>query len=144
MAHNREPPHTPTRDDHSEWSPDNEITKAEIEATFEQCPHCGTYVVQYNGAHTCEPAEQWHSVNREELRHRIETSPFPDDDPVLIREHKRYNTYAYHELDSDDTPLCSLGADQSFCTRTREHAHEQFLAPCQRCERIREKQEADQ
>lgn len=143
MAHDCEPPRTPTND-HTEWSPDNEITEADIKETFEQCPDCGTYVVQCNGAHSCKPAKQFHSVNREELAHRIETNPFPDDDPVLVREHKRYNTYAYHEPDSDGTPLCSLGADQSFLTRPREHAHEQFLAPCQRCQRIREKQEADQ
>ena len=142
MAHNCEPPRTPT-DDHSEWSPDDEITEDEIAETFDQCPHCGTYVVQYNGAHSCEPADQRPNPNRTELKHRIEANPFPDDDPVLIRKHKRYNTYAYHEPDSDGTPLCSLSADQSFLTRTRTHAHDHFLAPCQRCQRIRENQEAD-
>ncbi|WP_266082715.1 hypothetical protein [Haladaptatus caseinilyticus] len=143
MAHDCEPPHTPTRDDHSEWSPDDKITEAEIKETFEQCPHCGTYIVQCNGSHSCIPADYQPHADEPEIRRRIEASPFPDDDPVLIRKHKRHDTYAYHEPDSDDTPLCSLGADQSFLTRTREHAHEQFLAPCQRCERIREKQEGE-
>lgn len=144
MAHHEyEPPHRPATDDH-EWSSDNEITEDEIAETFDQCPHCGTYIVQYNGSHSCKPAKQFHNLNREELEHRIETTPFPDDDPVLVREHKTYNTYAYHEPDSDDTPLCSVSADQSFLTRTREQAHDQLLAPCQRCERIRQNREADQ
>ena len=144
MAHECEPPRTPTRDDQrvvdrTTKSPKPRSQRRSSSARTVARTSCSTT------AHI--PANEPNSGPMQTERnsaHRIETSPFPDDDPVLVREHKRYNTYAYHEPDSDGTPLCSLGADQSFLTRTREHAHDHFLAPCQRCERIREKQEADQ
>lgn len=136
--HDCEPPRTPTPDDEPlEWSPDDEIADDEIEAAFDQCPHCGRYIVRCTNAHSCDPADYRPNPNEQERDRRIEANPFPDDDPVLVREHRTRNTYAYHEPASDDIPLCPASADQSFVTPTRRHAHAQRLVPCRRCQRIR-------
>ncbi|WP_227378522.1 hypothetical protein [Haladaptatus halobius] len=136
--HDREPPRTPAQNTDHSWSPDDKITEDEIEEAFEQCPHCGRYIVRNTNAHYCDPAEYRPNPNEEECNRRIEANPFPDDDPVLVREHQTRNTYAYHEPDSDDTPLCPASADQSFVTLARKQAHEQRLVPCRRCQRIRD------
>ncbi|SIR88058.1 hypothetical protein SAMN05421858_4296 [Haladaptatus litoreus] len=144
MAHNREPPRTPTTDDHSEWSPDDEITAAEIEETFDQCPHCGTYIVQCDGSHSCIPADYQPHADEPERRRRIEASPFPDDETVLILNQPTSRAYAYHEPNNENKPLCWPHTDGTFDTLSRAEAHDQLQSPCQRCERIRQKREANQ
>ncbi|WP_227379916.1 hypothetical protein [Haladaptatus halobius] len=136
------PPATTT--DNGSWSPDEEITTDDIEATFDRCPHCGTYIVRCNGSHSCIPAEYQPHSDESERRRRIEANPFPDDDPVLILDQPTSRAYAYHEPNNEDKPLCSTRTDNSFVTLARADAHDQLQAPCQRCERIRHNRETDQ
>ncbi|GAA0256500.1 hypothetical protein ACFFQF_18990 [Haladaptatus pallidirubidus] len=145
MAHyDREPPRTTAQDTDHSWSPNDEITEDDIEETFQQCPHCGTYIVRCNGAHSCIPAEYQPHSDESERRRRIEASPFPADDSVLILDQPTSRAYAYHEPNNEDKPLCWPHTDDSFVTLSRAAAHDQLQALCQRCERIRQKREADQ
>lgn len=144
VHHDCEPPHTLAQYTDDSWSPDDEITDDEIAETFQQCPHCGTYIVQCNGTHSCIPAEHQPHSDEEERRRRIEASPFPDDDSVLILDQQTSRAYAYHEPNSKNKPLCWPHTDDAFATLSRAAAHEQLQAPCQRCERIRQNREAEQ
>ncbi|WP_435158087.1 hypothetical protein [Haladaptatus sp. DFWS20] len=144
MAHyDYEPPRTPAQHTDHEWSLDDEITEDEIAETFQQCSHCGTFIVRCNGSHSCIPAEYEPHADEPERRRRIETNPFPDDDQVLMLDKPTSRAYAYHEPNNKNKPLCWPNTDDSFVTLARAKAHDQLQAPCQRCERIREKQEAD-
>ena len=114
--------------------------------THSSSARCGTYIVRCNDAHSCQSTEYRPNPNKQDRDQRIENDPFPGDGPVLVREPRTRNTYAYHEPDSNNTPLCPASANQSFVTLTRREAHEHRLAPCQRCQHIRKtrEQEADE
>lgn len=113
-----------------------------IPETFDTCPECGTPTVQLS-SHTCPSAETVEDPTRDELDRRVEQDPFTADETVLVRRTNRSNTYAYHEMDESDNPLCPVNnsSEDGFKQQTRTQAQDQRYAPCQFCQRIRESRE---
>ncbi|RBI59797.1 hypothetical protein DMJ13_22075 [halophilic archaeon] len=119
------------------------ITPDEIEDTFERCPHCGTYAIQITDSHYCE-AHFETTLTDAERHQRIAADPYPADEMVAIVDQQAGDAFAYHELDEDNEPLCTLHTDNPLDDRTREGAQDDQYAPCQRCQRFRQNREADQ
>ncbi|WP_231189344.1 hypothetical protein [Haladaptatus sp. DYF46] len=119
------------------------ITPEEIENTFERCPDCGTYAVQITDSHSCKP-DLTSSLTDAERNQRIAADQYPADETVAIIDQHTASTVAYHELDVDNHLLCALTTDTLLAYCTREEAQNDQHAPCQRCQRLRQTQEADQ
>ena len=119
------------------------ITPEEIENTFERCPHCGTYTVKITDSHYCD-SRFTSSLTDAERDQRIAADPYPADETVAIVDQFVGDAFAYHELDADNHSLCTLQTDNPLAYCTREAAQDDQYAPCQLCQRLREKREADQ
>ncbi|WP_266080794.1 hypothetical protein [Haladaptatus caseinilyticus] len=119
------------------------ITAEEIENTFERCPHCGTYAVQITDSHYCD-SRFTSNLTDAERDQRIAGDPYPADETVAIVDQFVGDAFAYHELDADNDPHCTLQTDNPLAYCTRTEAQDDQYAPCQLCQRLREKREADQ
>ena len=119
------------------------ITAEEIENTFERCPHCGTYAVQITDSHYCDSRFTSNLTDRERDQ-RIAADPYPADETVAIVDQFVGDAFAYHELDADNHSLCTLQTDNPLAYRTRTEAQDDQYAPCQLCQRLRQKREAEQ
>ncbi|WP_227376257.1 hypothetical protein [Haladaptatus halobius] len=141
--HDREPPRTSAQHTDHSCTPDDEITEAEIDETFERCPHCGTYAVQITDSHYCD-STLTSNLTDAERRQRIAADPYPADETVAIVDQPASDTVAYHELDEDNEPLCTFTIDSPLAYRTRVDAQDDQHAPCLTCQRTRQKREAEQ
>jgi hypothetical protein len=119
------------------------ITADEIDDTFERCPDCGTYAVQITDSHYCD-SRFTSNLTDAERDQRIAADPYPADETVAIVDQFAGDAFAYHELDADNHSLCTLHTDNPLAYRTREAAQDDQYAPCQLCQRLRQKREADQ
>ncbi|ODR80088.1 hypothetical protein BG842_12060 [Haladaptatus sp. W1] len=119
------------------------ITVEEIENTFERCPHCGTYAVQITDSHYCD-TQFTSNLTDAERNQRIAGDPYPADETVAIVDQPAGDAFAYHELDADNHSLCTLQTDNPLAYCTREAAQDDQYAPCQLCQRLRQKREAEQ
>ncbi|SIR96734.1 hypothetical protein SAMN05421858_4825 [Haladaptatus litoreus] len=119
------------------------ITPEEIDDTFERCPDCGTYAVQITDSHYCN-SRFTSNLTDAERDQRIAADPYPGDETVAIVDQFVGDAFAYHELDADDEPHCTLQTDNPLAYCTRKEAQDDQYAPCQLCQRLREKREADQ
>ena len=75
---------------------------------------------------------------------RITGDPYPADETVAIVDQFVGDAFAYHELDADNHSLCTLQTDNPLAYRTRAEAQDDQYAPCQLCQRLRQKREAEQ
>ncbi|WP_423743123.1 hypothetical protein V5735_00215 (plasmid) [Haladaptatus sp. SPP-AMP-3] len=119
------------------------ITAEEIENTFERCPHCGTYAVQITDSHYCD-SRFTSDLTDAERDQRIAGDPYPGDETVAIVDQPAGGAFAYHELDAGNHSLCTLQTDNPLAYCTRTEAQDDQYAPCQLCQRLREKREAEQ
>jgi hypothetical protein len=131
--------HSPPTDNR-EWSPADESTTDEIEATFDRGLHCSRYIVRSTDTRSCD-LEYRPNPNEQECHRRIEAGPLPDD-PVLILEQPPSRVFADRESEGDNSP-CSSSTDQAFVTLTRTEAYAHRHPPCQHCQRSRVTQEAN-
>lgn len=106
-----------------------------IPETFDVCPNCGTPTIQLS-SHTCPDPDQKENPTREDLDARIDNDPYPEHETVLVIESTGQRSYAYHETDQDDNPLCPVSHD-GLEQLSRSEAQAQRYAPCQFCHRIR-------
>ncbi|WP_135855316.1 hypothetical protein [Halorussus salinus] len=107
-----------------------------IPETFDICDDCGTPTVQLS-SHTCPDPDTVADPSRAELDRRAEQDPFPDSETVLIQQARRATSYAYHETDANNQPLCPANTTSGFEQLTRTDAQAKRYAPCQFCHRIR-------
>ena len=119
------------------------ITAEEIEDTFERCPHCGTYAVRITDSHYCD-TQFTSSLSDAEHNQRITGDPYPADETVAIVDQLAGDAFAYHELDADNHTLCTLHTDNPLAYCTCAEAQDDQYAPCQLCQRLRQKREAEQ
>ncbi|MCO8256753.1 hypothetical protein NKF26_23305 [Haladaptatus sp. AB618] len=123
--------------------PFGEITPDDIEETFERCPHCGTYAIRITDSHYCETNSET-TLTDAERDQRIAADPYPGDETVAIVDQPAGGAFAYHELDGDNHSLCTLQTDNPLAYCTREAAQDDQYTPCQLCQRLRQKREAEQ
>ncbi|EFW94242.1 hypothetical protein ZOD2009_00380 [Haladaptatus paucihalophilus DX253] len=119
------------------------ITPEEIESTFERCPDCGTYAVKITDSHYCN-TQFTSNLTDAERDQRITADPYPADETVAIVDQFVGDAFAYHELDADNHSLCTLQTDNPLAYCTRTEAQDDQYAPCQLCQRLRQKREAEQ
>ncbi|MFC4451389.1 hypothetical protein [Halorussus aquaticus] len=115
-----------------EFGPD--LTEA-IPETFDVCDDCGTPTIQLS-SHTCPDPDTVDDPTRADLDARINNDPYPAQETVLVIQTTGQRSYAYHETDHDENPLCPVDHD-GLTQLARTEAQSQRYAPCQFCHRIR-------
>ncbi|WP_135855248.1 hypothetical protein [Halorussus salinus] len=111
-----------------------DLTEA-IPETFDVCDNCGTPTIQLS-SHTCPDPETVDDPTREDLDIRIKNDRYPEHETVLVIRSTGQRSYAYHETDENDDPLCPVDHDD-LTQLARREAQAQRYAPCQFCQRIR-------
>ena len=119
------------------------ITPEEIDDTFERCPDCGTYAVQITNSHYCT-TQFTSDLSDAERDQRIAGDPYSADETVAIVDQFVGDAFVYHELDEDNRSLCTLHTDNPLTYCTRAEAQDDEHAPCELCQRLREKRKAEQ
>ncbi|NEU58721.1 hypothetical protein [Halorussus sp. MSC15.2] len=107
-----------------------------IPETFDVCGDCGTPTIQLS-SHTCPDSDTVDEPTREDLNARIDNDSYPAQETVLVIETTGQRSYAYHETNENDNPLCPVNHD-GLKELARTEAQRQRYAPCQFCHRIRD------
>lgn len=108
-----------------------------ISQSFQECEDCGGYFVKV-ASHTCgNGASGGSDPTREERRQRATVDTRPADDRVAILPTRANNgSYAYHELDDEDSPVCGGGGvldDEEWVYLPRREAKARGKSPCGTC-----------
>jgi hypothetical protein len=110
-----------------------------INSNLEKCELCGMVASQIVH-HSCDEGTESGGYRCAESRKELaaeDTKPL--DEMVLVLSHGTASgAYAYHEPDSDGSPICGGGfADvAAFNQLTRRDAKKEGRSPCQNCLRI--------
>ncbi|WP_135855217.1 hypothetical protein [Halorussus salinus] len=111
-----------------------DLTEA-IPETFDVCDNCGTPTIKLS-SHTCPDPDTVDEPTREDLDARIKNDPYPARETVLVIRSTGRRSYAYHETNDSDDPLCPVNHD-GLTELARGDAQDERYAPCQFCQRIR-------